>query len=132
MNVAAKLKESRVNAGYTQLEVKKKTGINNKSLSNWEKGVSSPSLPDLVALAKLYDVSTDYLLGNDDTPPAQTKQPANTVPILTDAEINLIMELRELPKDSKDYIKQTIKRELRILKDETPETPEPPQLKLAM
>ena len=109
MNVAVKLKESRVNAGYTQLEVKKKTGINNKSLSNWEKGVSYPSLPDLVVLAKLYDVSTDYLLGNDDTPP-------KVVPLIKENEFSekekeRMRKIRQLAKHTQDYIDDTINRE---------------------
>lgn len=79
MSVATRLKEARLCAGYTQLEIKDKTGINNKSLSNWEKGVSSPSLPDLVALSKIYNVSTDYLLG--------TSNDKNVTPIKTTTDL---------------------------------------------
>ena len=131
MNVAVKLKESRVNAGYTQLEVKKKTGINNKSLSNWEKGVSSPSLPDLVVLAKLYDVSTDYLLGNDDTPPSKVVpiKPAKTAPIITDAEIELIIKIRNSSKQTQKLVNILIDSD--DSQDETPDS-EPPKLKVAM
>ena len=75
MSVATRLKEARLCAGYTQLEIKDKTGINNKSLSNWEKGVSSPSFPDLVALSKIYNVSTDYLLGNSNDKNAPPSKP---------------------------------------------------------
>ena len=63
MEVKNRLKEARLNANLSQVEVKDKTGINNKSLSNWEKGVSYPSFKDLLILSDLYQVTTDYLLG---------------------------------------------------------------------
>jgi transcriptional regulator with XRE-family HTH domain len=40
------------------------TAINNKTLSNWEHNVSKPDPDELARLAKLYDVSVDWLVGN--------------------------------------------------------------------
>ena len=64
MTLAERLKRARENANFTQLDVKKGTGINNKSISNWEHEVSSPSPEDLKILAELYGVTTDYLIGH--------------------------------------------------------------------
>jgi transcriptional regulator with XRE-family HTH domain len=58
-----RLKESRLAKDMTQLDVSRLTGINNKTVSNWEKDVSSPSVADLKILAMLYGVSADSLLG---------------------------------------------------------------------
>lgn len=98
MSVATRLKEARLCAGYTQLEIKNKTGINNKSLSNWEKGVSSPSLPDLVALSKIYNVSTDYLLGtsNDKNLTSPKKTTTDLLDALFHDEPELLAKARNI------------------------------------
>ncbi|MGT2714551.1 helix-turn-helix domain-containing protein [Streptococcus pluranimalium] len=38
-------------------------GISQSSYSNWENGNREPSLENVVRLAKLFGVTTDYLLG---------------------------------------------------------------------
>lgn len=62
MSLGAKLRDARLAKGLTQIGVKKITGINNKTLSNYENGVSSPGPGTLKSLAELYGVTTDYLL----------------------------------------------------------------------
>jgi len=55
------LRDARTRAGLKQIEVEKKTGISNKSLSNWENDVSKPSAEDLIALSNLYCTTMDSL-----------------------------------------------------------------------
>lgn len=62
MDIAKKLKEARELARKTQTQVSKETGINNKTLSGYERGVSEPDLQTLSLLADYYKVSLDYLL----------------------------------------------------------------------
>lgn len=64
--VAQRLKAERNKKGLTQKQVSDFTGIHYKTLSGYENAVSEPDLDTLTTLAKLYAVSTDYLLGNDD------------------------------------------------------------------
>ena len=49
----------------TQAELAKKLGITRSSVNAWEMGISVPSTQYIVELALLYNVSTDYLLGQD-------------------------------------------------------------------
>lgn len=58
-----KIKKARLDAGYTQLQVAKITGISQAILSNMENGNREPSLENLGILADFYEVSTDWLLG---------------------------------------------------------------------
>jgi transcriptional regulator with XRE-family HTH domain len=66
--VGRRLKKARQNKGLTQVQVKRLTNINNKTLSGYENGVSEPDYETLKTLADLYNVSTDYLLGRTDDP----------------------------------------------------------------
>ncbi len=52
--------------GYTQREVAKFLGMTQPSYIRYENGKSEPSLENLVKLADIFDVSTDYLLGRTD------------------------------------------------------------------
>lgn len=59
-----RLRAAREKRGLKQTQVKEKTGINNKTLSGYENGVSEPDTDTIKKLSELYDVSTDWLLGN--------------------------------------------------------------------
>jgi len=63
--LGTRLRSAREKKGYKQIQVKDKTGINNKTLSGYENGVSEPDWETLVRLADLYEVTTDYLLGKN-------------------------------------------------------------------
>lgn len=52
------LKALRVNAGYTQVEAAKALNITPETLSNWERGKSFPTVPQIKEIEKLY--STKY------------------------------------------------------------------------
>lgn len=64
MSLGRFLKYARTKADLTQRDVERLTGINYKTLSNWENDVSNPSPPDLMALSGAYHVSIDSLVGN--------------------------------------------------------------------
>ncbi len=63
-----RLRAAREAKRLTQVQVKKLTNINNKTLSGYEKGVSEPDVATLITLANLYGTSVDYLVGNIDEP----------------------------------------------------------------
>ena len=61
------VKTLREQAGLTQAEVARQLGISRAGVNAWEMGLSVPSTPYVVELAKKFGVSTDYLLGMEDT-----------------------------------------------------------------
>ncbi|RUT48572.1 XRE family transcriptional regulator [Paenibacillus anaericanus] len=65
---AKRLKEARLKAKLTQVEVRQNSGINNKTLSGYENGVSEPDYETLKVLCDLYGVTTDWVLGNTNNP----------------------------------------------------------------
>ncbi len=60
-----RLKQCRLDAGFSQQYVAITLGVKGPSVSNWESGKTMPTAENLIALSKLYGVSIDYLLGND-------------------------------------------------------------------
>lgn len=61
--LADKIKTIREQLGMTQAELARKLGLTRSSINGWEMGLSVPSTQYIVELAKLFRVSTDYLLG---------------------------------------------------------------------
>ncbi len=58
-----RLRELRENRGLRQIDVSAVTGIDQKTLSNYETGKTNPDSYSLILLADFYDVSIDYLVG---------------------------------------------------------------------
>ena len=61
--IAEKIKQLREENNLTQSALAKKLNVTRSSVNAWEMGISIPSTALLVELAKLFQVSTDYLLG---------------------------------------------------------------------
>ena len=82
-----RLKEARLATGMSQKDVADALHLAPPSVSNWENGKTNPSQENLKALAELYHVSIDYLLGRD-------RKPASTIRIVgpSAAEINELMQ----------------------------------------
>ncbi len=62
-NLPKVLSELREMYGYTQRHVAGVLGITYQSYQAYELGISYPSLKNFVALADMFDVSLDYLIG---------------------------------------------------------------------
>ncbi len=60
---AEKIKELREARKWTQAELARRLNITRNGVNSWEQGLSTPSPACLVELAKVFSVSTDYLLG---------------------------------------------------------------------
>ena len=58
--------ELRKNAGYTQQQVANFLNIDRSNYSKYELGKLEINITMLIALSKLYKVSTDYILGLED------------------------------------------------------------------
>lgn len=63
-----RIHELRIAHGWNQVQLAEKLNITKQTVSNWENENIQPSIEMLVRVAKLFRVSTDYLLGLEETP----------------------------------------------------------------
>ncbi|MBQ3086020.1 MAG: helix-turn-helix transcriptional regulator [Clostridia bacterium] len=61
-----RIKSLRLNRSMSQVELADRLGVTKQSVSNWENDNIQPSIEMLVKIAKVFNVSTDYLLSLDD------------------------------------------------------------------
>lgn len=66
-NFHEKLKKARKDAGYTQEQVAKETGISRTIIAYLETGKREPSIENLGILIDFYEVSADWILGTGKT-----------------------------------------------------------------
>ncbi|MBO5336369.1 MAG: helix-turn-helix transcriptional regulator [Lachnospiraceae bacterium] len=86
MNMGEKLKSLRIEKKLTQKQVASRIGLAISAVSSYESGARYPSYDVLVKLARIFHVSTDYLLGITDTRNID-------VTGLDDSEIELVSQL---------------------------------------
>ena len=67
LTVAERIKSLREKLELTQAEIARQLGISRAGVNAWEMGLAVPSTQYVVELAKMFGVSTDYLLGMDTT-----------------------------------------------------------------
>ena len=61
-SIGEKLYNHRKNAGLSQEELAEKIGVSRQAVSKWERDESSPDTNNLIALARLYNISIDELV----------------------------------------------------------------------
>ena len=73
MTLGQKLKKLRANQGLTQKDLADELHVTFQTVSKWENDENEPDISTLRELARLYDVSVDYLISEDD-PKEETKE----------------------------------------------------------
>lgn len=63
---AERLKELRLEKGFSQAQLSKATGISQNAITYWENQQRVPNAKAIIILARYFKVSTDYLLGEED------------------------------------------------------------------
>lgn len=55
------IRAARINAGFSQKDAAYRLGVSNKTLGNWEKGITFPPADKILAICELYGVPYDML-----------------------------------------------------------------------
>ncbi|MBR2449446.1 MAG: helix-turn-helix transcriptional regulator [Clostridia bacterium] len=106
-----KIKELRREFGYTQEELAEKMGLKYYNIGDWERGKCEPCNDDLIKLSKIFDVTVDYLIGNnvDEFGSTRTQSVAPMGDTLTQDEKDLLKAFGELGPFERDFFLKQIK-----------------------
>ncbi len=63
---AVRLRELRIEKGVNQILLAEKLQVSKGIISFWENGLREPTLTNLIAIAKFFNVSLDFLAGLTD------------------------------------------------------------------
>ena len=94
VNMGEKLKSLRIEKKLTQKQVADRIGLAISAVSSYESGTRYPSYDVLVKLARIFHISTDYLLG-------MTDKRNIDVTGLRDNEIELVSQLVDMLRNKK-------------------------------
>ena len=105
------IKNIRKSENLTAKQLSLKLNVSASLIYEWEHGRSNPSLDDIVKIANIFNVSTDYLLGLEDDFGIKTEN--NVVKKIlseeiTKEEIEMIKKIRLMDNYSQTYIKAQI------------------------
>lgn len=93
------LKSLRAKKNISQTQLAKAVGVSNGNVGDWERGRSKPGYDAIIALARFFEVSTDYLLSYESEPHENEREPQMQ---LSKKEADLIAMFRELDDRDKE------------------------------
>ena len=88
-NLGRKIKEIREKAKLSQLELSEKIGISRVSVSQLENGERKACSEEIIKLAGVFNISTDYLLGLEKEPVVKLEEPAAEYAVKQDIRISV-------------------------------------------
>lgn len=86
IKLADRLVALRKEKGYSQEVLAEKLGLSRQSVSKWERAEASPDTDNLIALAQVYNMTLDELLGNGESAPKKETKVKEKTP-MTNAQI---------------------------------------------
>lgn len=124
MTFGERLVKSREHIGLNQKQLAEALGISPTRLNYWEKDKREPDVPMIKALARILEVSADYLIGNE--PPKQ-----KTAPSISDEAMKVAKDYEGLDHPGRHTVRVVIDAEQqRISADQESKMPEPPATKI--
>ena len=59
MSIGEKIKELRVEKGFSQMQLAKEIGVSQKAIDYWERNVNEPKASYIIALVTIFNISYD-------------------------------------------------------------------------
>lgn len=106
-----RIRELRTKKGITQTELGKILSVQKAAVSKYELGLTTPSPEILKKLSEYFNVSIDYLLGND-RPTASTpaeKMPKDMKKYLEQSEVIFDGDVYHLDDEGREMVRQALK-----------------------
>ena len=103
-----KIKELRKQHGWTQAELAKKLSVSQQTIGSWEVGRAEPNSDALTKLAQLFNVTTDYLLGRNQTPEWADENDLVELDKMLDSNVNMAYGGETLTDEEKQRVKDVL------------------------
>ncbi len=100
------IKDLRKEIGCTQNKLANILGVTQDSISLWENGKRIPDTQYVIAMAKFFDVTADYLLGLNDEYQSLQIHKVNSTLDLTPDENRLLENYRAMSEKQKALLEQ--------------------------
>jgi len=81
----SRIRDLRKNYGYTQGTLAEKLSVSEKTIGAWEREDRTPPLDKLLTLSKMFNVTTDYILGSQ----SKNERPDNIYPTSNTEFVNI-------------------------------------------
>lgn len=101
MNISEKIQLLRRENNWSQDELAEKLDVSRQSVSKWESGKALPDSEKVLAMAQLFDVSTDFLLRDDIEPVFEEVTDTQDTDISDEPQ-------EEVPQENKEKIKRKL------------------------
>lgn len=97
MILADKIMKERKKCGWSQEELAEKLGVSRQAISKWEGAQSTPDLGRILEMARLFGVSTDYLLKDEwvEAEGAESFDPEPSLRRVSMEEANAFLQAKE-------------------------------------
>lgn len=106
MTFGEKIHTLRKNAGLSQEELAEKLDVSRQAISKWERGAGYPETEKIIRMSRLFGVSLDYLLGEDQDDAGTQEEPE--APEETEAQDFFVSE-----EDARGFLDQQKRKGLK-------------------
>lgn len=100
-----RLKELRTSKGISQQELADMLRVRQQSIYKYEHDMAEPNIDLIIACAKYFDTSVDYLVGYSDVPTRYEEYPSDTI---TPFELKLVEYYRQLSPKMKALVEGVV------------------------
>lgn len=114
MKINEKLKMLMENKGITNYRLAKEIGCSPTTVGYWLQGKSAPTAESIQAIAGYFGVSTDYLMGTDDTDTEERYEKQEVADMLE--EIRKKPELRTMFSITRNATPEQLRQYINVIK----------------
>ncbi|WP_088808738.1 MULTISPECIES: helix-turn-helix domain-containing protein [Listeria] len=119
--LSRQLTNLREKRGWTKRETAKRLGLNAPSTyGNWEYGIREPDLSTVAEIATLYDVTVDYLIGEDDVSESKKQSPNKNIKLELEHISEQLLDANELAfgdEPLKPHIAEFLRKNIQFILD---------------
>ncbi len=90
MTLGQKIAQKRKELGLSQEALGEQLGVSRQAIYKWESNATLPEIEKLIALSRTFSVSVGWLLGEEETAPAEEDAPSHE---LNEAQLQMVQEI---------------------------------------